>query len=240
MLYSTLLGGNSIDQGRDIAVDSAGNIYVTGQTSSTDFPTTAGAFQRTLGLPGGNAFIVKYTASGALAYASYYGTIHIDFGAKNAVGIYATTDAMGNGYIGGTENDSIFLLKLSSSGLQKLYSFPLNNITRAVGMLLDNNGNLYVTGYTSGGWTATAGAVQLTNNSTDAYVLKLNVAGALTYFTYLGGSLGESGVRLTLDIVGNIYVVGWTISSDFPTRNFDFAASAERARNQYVYLIESD
>ncbi len=218
LLYSTFLGGSSSDEGRDIAVDVASNIYVTGKTSSSDFPTTPGAFQRALD-GGGNAFMVKYTAVGGLAYASYYGSFNSDFGVKNAVGIYATADAMGNGYFGGTENDSVFLLKLSSSGLQRLYSFPLNSMTRAEGMLLDNSGNLYVTGYTNGGWTATAGAMQLANNSTDAYVLKLNATGVLTYFTYLGGSLSESGTRMALDSTGNLYVVGWTTSADFPTRS---------------------
>ena len=64
LLYSTLLGGNNLELGRDIAIDANGNIYVTGQTASSNFPTTDGALQRTLGNVLGNAFITKFTAAG--------------------------------------------------------------------------------------------------------------------------------------------------------------------------------
>jgi uncharacterized protein (TIGR03437 family) len=217
LLYSTLLGGNSFDNALDISLDAAGNFYVTGQSFSSDFPTTAGALQKAPGTPQGNAFIAKFTASGTIAYATYYGGNNPNYSSAIA------TDTLGNAFVAGDEGgNKIFVLKLNPSGSQLLFNFTATttggNILNATDLLLDNSGNLYVTGYTTGGLAATPGAYQLMpRGRVDAYVLKLNAAGGLTYLSYLGGSESDSGSSLALDNAGNIYVVGWTISTDFPT-----------------------
>src|SRR5262245_14776913 len=226
LLYSTLLGGNKLELGRDIAIDANGNIYVTGQTDSSNFPTTDGALQRTLGNVLGNAFITKFTAAGAVAYSTLYGAGAYAFG--DAI----VADSTGNVFVAGDQNngsvnqptDRIFVVKLNPGGSQTLFNFsPASaggNIASAVDMALDNTGAVYVTGNTTGGITATPGAFQTSpGGRVDAFILKLNAAGALTYFTYLGGSESEVGNGLALDNAGNIYVAGWTISSDFPTLN---------------------
>ena len=73
LVYTTLLGGTELDKGYRIAVDGSGNAYVTGLTSSTDFPTTPGAFQTTYGGTG-DAFVTELNTAGtALVYSTYLG-----------------------------------------------------------------------------------------------------------------------------------------------------------------------
>ena len=92
LVYSTYLGGSGGDAGYSIAVDSAGNAYVTGRTTSTNFPTTPGAFQRVYGggntgvAQGGDAFVAKLNSAGsALVYSTYLGGASDDWGSGIAV-----------------------------------------------------------------------------------------------------------------------------------------------------------
>jgi hypothetical protein len=95
LVYSTYLGGNGEDLGDGIAVDAAGNAYVTGQTRSTDFPTTVGAFQRALQGPA-DAFVTKLNPAGSgLVYSTYLGGGGFDAASGIAV------DAGGNAYVTG-------------------------------------------------------------------------------------------------------------------------------------------
>jgi len=102
--YSTTLGGNSNDDGRSIAVDNSGNAYVTGDTSSSDFPTTSGAFSESyIGGPHQDAFVTKLNASGsALEYSTYFGGIDADHGYSIVL------DSNENVYITGTTSSDDF------------------------------------------------------------------------------------------------------------------------------------
>lgn len=109
LVYSTYLGGNATDTGNGIAVDSAGAAYVTGETASTDFPTTAEAFQkqsrgsRTGGGFGGDAFVTKLSAAGSsLVYSTYLGNSGDEKGSGIAV------DSEGNAYVAGTTDSHDF------------------------------------------------------------------------------------------------------------------------------------
>ena len=103
LVYSTYLGGSGDDSGNGIAVDSSGNAYVTGGTFSTDFLTTAGALQATLGVlcnscGGVNAFVSKLNGSGsALVYSTYLGGSGGDSGNGIAV------DSSSNAYVIGPD-----------------------------------------------------------------------------------------------------------------------------------------
>jgi hypothetical protein len=234
LVYSTYLGGRGGDEGLGIAVDAAGNAYVTGDTGSTDFPTTAGAFQ-----PGGpGAFVTKLDPTGgALVYSTYLGGSDFDQGTGIAV------DAAGNAYVtGGTSSTDFpttagafqttfggglgfpdaFVTKLNASGTALVYSTYLGGggIDRGFGIAVDAAGNAYVTGFSDSlDFPTTAGAFQVTfGGGGDAFVTKLNPTGAaLVTSTYLGGSGADAGRGIAVDAAGNAYVTGETDSRDFPT-----------------------
>ena len=235
LLYSTYLGGNDDDVGYSIALDASGNAYLTGLTSSSDFPTTSGAFQTTFGGIS-DAFVSKLNAAGsALVYSTYLGGSAYDLGG----GIMA--DASGNAYVTGlaassnfpttpgafqtTGNSDAFVTKLNSIGSALLYSTYLGGGDAwGAGVALDASGNAYVTGFAGSDFPTTPGAFQTTFGGGsslipyDAFVSKLNAAGsALVYSTYLGGSGGENGYGIAVDASGNAYVTGFTDSSNFPT-----------------------
>jgi Beta-propeller repeat len=241
LVYSTYLGGSDLDQGNGIAVDLAGNAYVTGFTGSTDFPTTAGAFQTTN--DGQRAFVAKLNLTGsALVYSTYLGGSD-----GGEVGGGITVDTSGNAYVtghtgaidfptvnplqptlnGGTD---AFISKLNPTGSALVYStyFGGSGSDDAMGIAVDLAGNAYVTGTTSSTDFPTVNAFQTVFGGTlDAFVAKLNATGsALVYSTYLGGgsgggSSGGSDVALgvAVDLIGNAYVTGYTGSTDFPTVN---------------------
>jgi hypothetical protein len=235
LLYSTYLGGSDGDGGSGIAVDSAGNAYVSGSTFSSDFPTTAGAFQTTLnGVI--DAFVTKLNATGsALLYSTYLGGSSYDEGHAIAVdtsdsayvtgltespNFPITSGAFQTTFLGGYSD--AFVSKLNSAGSALLYSTYLagSDIEIGYGIALDASGNAYVTGQTySTNFPTTAGAFQTTLNGViDAFVTKLNAAGSsLIYSTYLGGSGLETGYGVAVDSSGNAYVAGDTSSSNFPT-----------------------
>ena len=233
LVYSTYLGGGGIDFGNSIAVDSAGNAYVTGNADSSNFPT-ANALQPT---NSGyyDAFVTKLNAAGsALVYSTYLGGSGFDRGD----GI--TVDSSGNAYLsgdtistdfptanplqpalgGGEIYGDAFVTKLNASGSALVYSTYLGGSGDEIGngIAVDASGNAYVAGATSGNFPTTAGAFQpIYDGSEDAFAARLNSAGSLLiYSTYLGGSNADLGLSIAADSSGNAYVVGWTDSTDFP------------------------
>jgi hypothetical protein len=238
LLYSTYLGGNVIDEGNGIALDSGGNAYVTGETNSTNFPTTSGAFQTSIANSDDypSAFVSKFNPTGtALVYSTYLG----GNGGDEAFGI--ALDSSGNAYITGltastnfpttsgafrttlgSSNGNAFVTKLNSTGAALLYSTYLGGSggDNGNGIAVDSSGNAYVTGLTSStDFPTTSGAFQTALAGTgNAFVTKLNSSGAaLLYSTYLGGSGGASGYSIAVDSSGNAYVTGATSSTVFPT-----------------------
>jgi len=237
LIYSTFLGGGSGDYGYAIAVDGAGNAYMTGYTCSSDFPITAGAFDANLG---GycDAFVVKVNAAGTgLAYATFLGgngwdegyAISVDgagsayvTGSTDSSDFPTTVGAFDTSYNGGYRD--AFVVKVNAAGTGLAYATFLGGSDRdhSYAIAVDGAGNAYVTGYTeSSNFPTTAGAFDTSYNGgdSDAFVVKLNAAGTgLTYATFLGGSgYYESGKGIVVDGAGNVYVTGYTGSSDFPT-----------------------
>jgi hypothetical protein len=234
LVYSTYLGGSaSFEFGKGIAVDSSGNAYVTGITDSTDFPTV-NAFQTS---PGG-IFVAKLSPSGSsLLYSTYLGgggpaefsqAIAID-NADNAYVTGATTSSnfptTANAFqktLSGIQ--PAFVTKLSQDGTALIYSTFLGGSggQEGMGIAVDLSGNAYVTGLTDSTDFPTINAIQSTygGGQLDAFVTKLNPTGtALVYSTYLGGSQRDDGDAIAVDASGNAYVTGLTGSMDFPTAN---------------------
>ncbi len=231
LTYSTYLGGVSFELASEIAVDSSGNAYVTGQTTSSDFPTTGGALDTTQNST--DAFVSKLNAAGsALTYSTYLGGTAVERGE----GI--TVDTSGNAYVTGHTTSSDFptvsaidstlggaqdgfVSKLNAAGSALTYSTYLGGAGSSDivwGIVVDSSGNAYVTGQTDSSDFPFVGGVDSSQDGTDAFVSKLNAAGsALTYSTYLGGTVSDIGKDIAVDSSGNAYVTGFTGSSDFPT-----------------------
>src|ERR1019366_6897098 len=192
-LYVTYLGGKGDDAGEAIAVDSGGNAYVTGNTSSTDFPTVKGSYQTTFGGQGtnknlppfGDAFVAKLNPAGtALVYSTYLGGSGDEKGAAIAV------DSSGSAYVGGATLSTNFPTKNAYQSTYK--GFGGNpNLCDACGPLI---------------------------NFGDGFIARLTPDGTgLVFSTYLGGALDDAVTALALDGSGNVYAGGTTLSTDFPT-----------------------
>jgi hypothetical protein len=249
IIYATYLGGSGHDQGNGIAVDQAGQAYVTGETSTpgSGFPGTAGSLIQST--HGGNidVFVAKLNAGGtALVYATYLGSVGTDYGRGIAV------DQAGQAYVTGQTTASFpgtagsliqsthyafndaFVTKLNAAGTGLVYSTYLggNGEDDGRGIAVDEVGNAYVTGFTTtpgSGFTGTTGStLQSTfGGNADAFVTKLNAAGtALIYSTYLGGGRAEEGRGIAVDQAGNAYVTG-SIGGDNTTSEFDFPGTAD-------------
>jgi len=232
LVYSTYLGGSTIDNGYAIAVDGSGCAYVTGNTYSSDFPTL-NPYQTFQGLV--DVTVSKLSNSGStLVYSTYVGGSGTDLARD------ITVDGSGCAYITGTtfstdyptENayqtdpdpvrEDAFVTKLNSSGNGLVYSTYLggNDIDGGGGIAVDNVGCAYVTGGTQSTDFPTENPYQTDQGSSDAFVTKFSSSGTgLVYSTYLGGSLYDVGSGIAVDDSGSAHVTGRTSSDDFPTAN---------------------
>ncbi len=259
LVYSTYLGGSGFDAGQQIKIDASGNAYVTGQTQSTDFPTTSGAFQSTL-LGVSDAFVTKLNPTGtALVYSTYLGGNDQDGGQSIAL------DSNNNAYVTGFTSSTnfpttggafqttlagitdAFVTKLNSTGTALVYSTYLGggDSDTANSITLDSNSNAYIVGSTaSSDFPVTVGAFQTIklspDGSTDAFVTKFNSDGtSLIYSTYLGGTgFNNTAASVSVDSNNNAYIVGTTNSSDFPTTANAFQSSLAGGFNNDAFITK--
>jgi uncharacterized protein (TIGR03437 family) len=224
LLYSVILGGSLIDQGFGIAVDIAGNAYVTGRTASTDFPTTVAALHRNFRGGSHDAFMIKLDSAGSLVYSTYVGGAGLDGGWAIAV------DAAGNAYTAGHTSSapntggfltaefgsgitaSGFVAKLNAAGSRLVYSVLLRSGT-PYAIDLDEFGSAYVAGYTTGpGYPTTPGAfVTSPRGGGDWFITKLNPEGTdLSYSTLFGAGGYDWANGIAVDSAGSAYVSGMT------------------------------
>jgi hypothetical protein len=234
LLYATYIGGSGDDRAFGIAVDGTGAAYLTGWTTSNDFPLWGG-LQRSLS-GGKDAFVVKLNAAGnGLVYSTLFG------GSGQEAG-YAIAVASGNAYITGETNSfdlavrsavqssdrggfDAFIAELGPAGDALVYSTYLGGAGDETGRGIAVNaaGEAFVTGGTTSVNFPTVGAEQAANaGGQDAFIARISATGsALLYSTYLGGNGGapgfsEEGRAIGVDASGNAYIAGIANSTNFP------------------------
>ena len=239
-LWSTYLGGGDWDKGYGIALDSGGDVYVTGKTGSSGW--TLGGFNTSYNGGndfGGDAFVAKLSSVGAHLWSTYLGGSSYDGGRAIAVdgsgNVYVTGITDSSGWVAGgfdtsidSGHDDAFVAKLSPDGAH-LWSTYLGGDSwdEGNGIAVDGAGDVYVTGNTySVGWVAEGFNTSFNNNESDAvggdaFVAKLSPAGAHLWSTYLGGGDYDDGNGLATDSANNIYVTGRTRSAGWAAGGFN-------------------
>lgn len=246
LIYSTYLGGLGETQGIAISIDSSGDAYVTGTTTSQDFPVTLGALQTQCKTYAGSctsAFVTKLNPAGsALAYSTYLGGTSAHNSPDQGLGI--GVDSSGNAYVGGlagsidfpttpgalqTGATSLtpgvnvghgFASKLNPAGSALVYSTYLGGTgsDTVSAISVDASGNAYVAGRAGSLDFPTANAFQTgAYSGSQAFVSKFSPTGALIYSTYLGGAGSAQASGIAIDSTGAAYVTGSSsLSYGFP------------------------
>lgn len=258
--FITFLGGGNVEEAHDIVVDNAGFIYVTGETKSEDFPTTAGAYDETFNSPGEtDVFVTKLQPGGNdLAYSTFLG------GTGGEEGEAIAIDDIGHAYVTGSTwspdfpttpgayQQSVsswyyegFVTKLNPPGDALFYSTYLggdqSDLSRGIDVGPD--GSAYVIGITeSSDFPTTSGTFDPTHGGAwDGFATRLDPVGsALVYSTFLGGVENDEADAIVVDASGHAHVTGFTESSDFPTSIGAYDVTYNGEEDAYALKLDSE
>ena len=257
LAYATYFGGSGNDYGYCMDVDNSGNAYLTGRTASSDFPATTGAYQSVYGGGSYDVFVSKLNPDGSiLDYSTYLGGENYEYGYGISV------DGDGNAYVTGyaraafpvtgdayqsevSGKSDAFVSIFNSDGSSLIYStlFGGDGYEYGYGIDLDNDGNLYVTGKTkSSDYPVTSGAYQeTTGGDYDVFLFEMNINEKnFTYSTYIGGSEEDVGNGIIVDDDKNIYITGYTESSDFPVTADAYQSVLSGDDDVFILRLNSD
>jgi murein DD-endopeptidase MepM/ murein hydrolase activator NlpD len=257
MVYTAFLGGSGDERGCAIAVDDAGDAYVTGVTNSSDLPATGGAFDTSQG-GGTDAFVAKVGASGTeLGYTTFLGGSADDWGQAIAV------DGLGNAYVTGSTRSAnfpattgawdtsfsgsqdAFLVKVNGPGTGLAYATFLGGggVEYGSAVAVDGEGRAYAAGSTqSPDFPTTLSAVDTSfNGEWDAFVVQANGTGtALLQATFLGGSSADYARAIAVDGAGSVYLTGATQSSDWPTTSWAFDSAYHGGFDAFIVKLNAE
>ncbi len=259
LIYSSYLGGSESDNAMAMCMDNEGNVYLTGDTYSGNFPISEGAYDDSFnGVR--DIFVFKLSSDGSeMIYSTFIG------GNDNDVPHGITLDAEGNVYVTGRSespdfptttgaydevqngDSDVVVFKLNNDGSDLVYSTFVGGNQYEVGyagIAIDEEGNTYVAGHTnSPDFPTTAGAYDRTYYCCgwDGFAFKLNSDGSeLQYSTYFGGWDYEGARSIAVDDQGNIYLGGDTTSNDFPTTTGAYDEVHNGGRDGFLMELNND
>jgi hypothetical protein len=259
LIYSTFIGGGNDDYGLSIAIDGSGNTLISGNTLSTNYPTTTGAYDlnNNGGTQTGDVFVTKLNANGSvLIYSTFIGGNDDDAGSSISI------DVNGNAFIAGNTlstnypvtsgaydvshngNNDVFVTKLNATGSALIYSTFIGGSNDDFGysIVIDKIGNGFITGNTlSSNYPTTTGAYDISyNGNYDLFVTKLDISGSdLVYSTFIGGSSDDKGLSIAIDTNGNSFITGYTSSGSYPTTTGAFDVSYNGSYDAFVSKLNA-
>ena len=240
LVWATLYGGNNLDGPMCVAIDSSGNMFVTGYTGSTNFPLqNAGTYYQNYTSMSGT-FISKFTNAGFPLWVTHYEGFAESIALDSKGNVFVTGITNSNNFplqnagtffqdtIGGGEWDA-FILKFDNTGNRLWASYyGGGGYDRGVSIKTDHKDNVFVTGWTSSVNfpVQDAGTFFQSNYAGghyiwggDAFILKFDNAGNRLWATYYGGNGKENGKAIATDLNGNLFITGFTTSINFPIQN---------------------
>lgn len=244
-LWATYYGGSASDQGNYLTTDISGNVWIAAQVNSSDLPTLnpgGGAYFDNTINGSSDLAIIKFNNNGQLLWGTFYGGSGFDTGNSIATDVFGnawvtgltqsanfpTLNPGGGAYFNGTSSGGrdAYILKFNSSNQQVWATYYGGSADdRGISITTDPTGNAWITGYTAsndlptlnpGGSTYFDGTA---NGFDDTFILKFNNAGQQLWATYYGGSFGDQAYTIASDNLGNIWITGYTFSTDFPVFN---------------------
>lgn len=253
LLWASFFGGNDMDAGMDIVADNSQNVFITGYTSSSNFPVLL-ATQGTKAL-GSDAFVAKFSSTGTLLWSTFYGGEKTDEG--HGIDIDNNNNVLVSGWTSSVSFPVVSAFQSSNAGISDMFVLKMNNSGTpqwatyyggpnteyyTAEVTTDSQDNVIVTGYAEAGFPTTAGAFQPAHagGNYDAYIVKFDKLGNRLWATYLGGSTvgatsgNEEGFGVAVDAKDNIYVGGDTYAKDFPVTSCSYQTSFNGAEDNYL------
>ncbi len=225
--WATYYGGSKDETGYSCAIDTIGNIYISGKTSSTNKMVTASGAQTTFG---GNvdAFLAKFNTNGVRQWGTYYGGTGVDYGYGCSVesngtvymtGTTASSNAIatvGSFQIARKGASDGFLVKFNTSGVRQWATYIGGDSTEdGLGTCVDINGNVFVSGITeSASNIASGGFANTYSDGGDAYLIKFNTSGSRQWCTYYGGNGFDAAYNTKCDSLGSVTMAGVSFSTN--------------------------
>ena len=232
LIYSTYFGGSGFDEGNSIDIDNKGGAIIGGSTLSDDLPTTTNSNDTTYN-SGRDGFISYFDNQGKLKYSTYFGGSDNDeinslemlpngtvifTGKTESTNLYTTAGSLDPSYNG---FDDIFLASLDASFKNLIFSTYIGGIYHESvrDFFIDKNGDILLTGASSGGFPISNNAYQSNPSGTlyNAFAMKVDSqASKILFSTYINGNKISYGRAIINDYDGNPIIVGTTTSSNFP------------------------
>jgi len=251
-IWTSYFGGNNSIQASGIGLDHKGNIYITGWTNDTSGITTSGIYQKSYGGGTYDAFLARFSNSGSLDWATYFGGTGNDeatgINVYDSANIYITGFTTSTSGIasagtyqttaGGSGNDG-FLAKFNSSGLLQwgTYFGAGSGATNSNSVITDANDNVYISGYTSSSsGVATSGGFQTSfgGGTYDAFLAQFSSTGSIGWATYFGGGGEDEEGGMGVDGSGNVYITGFTASTSGIATSGAYQTSLAGKQNAFI------